>query len=55
VEVIKMSRWISKGRSFRGMGAVWSPNPEKVERTVKRMNSSQKRTFGRAAAREYYD
>ncbi len=47
-----MSKWISKGKNFRPIGAVWSSNPEKAERTIKKMNSSQKRAFGRAAAKK---
>ena len=46
--------WTNKGKYFRPMGAVWSSNPEKAERTIKKMSSSQKRSFGRAAARKYY-
>jgi len=48
-----MSKWVAKGKNFRPIGAVWSNNPEKAERTIKRMSSSQKRAFGRAAAKKY--
>ena len=48
-----MSKWVSKGKRFRPIGAVWSNNPEKAEQTIKRMSSGQKRAFGRAAARRY--
>jgi hypothetical protein len=50
---VKMSKWVAKGKNFRPIGAVWSNNPEKAERTIKRMSSSQKRAFGRAAAKKY--
>ena len=53
VEDIKMSRWVSKGKSFRGIGATWSSNPEKAERTLKSRSSGQKKAFGRSAARKY--
>jgi hypothetical protein len=49
-----MSSWVSKGKKFRPIGAVWSSNPEKAERTIKRMTPAQKRAIGREGARRYY-
>ena len=46
--------WVGKGKSFRPIGAVWSSNPSKAERTVKKMSSTQKRNFGRMGAKRYY-
>ena len=46
--------WTGKGKSFRPIGAVWSSNPRKAERTVKKMSSKQKRNFGRMAAKRYH-
>ena len=46
--------WVGKGKSFKPIGAVWSSNPFKAERTVKKMSSSQKRSFGRMGAKRYY-
>ncbi|EMR75241.1 hypothetical protein MBGDF03_00585 [Thermoplasmatales archaeon SCGC AB-540-F20] len=46
--------WTGKGKSFRPIGAVWSSNPSKAEKTVKKMSPTQKRNFGRYGARTYY-
>lgn len=46
--------WVGKGKSFKPIGAVWSSNPAKAERTVKKMLPSQKRNFGRMGAKRYY-
>jgi len=48
------STWTGRGRFFRPIGARWSSNPEKAERTLKGMSSEQKRNFGRSGARSYY-
>lgn len=45
--------WTGKGKSFRPVGAVWSSNPSKAERTLKSKSSSQKRSFGKYAAKKY--
>src|SRR3989344_3137836 len=45
--------WTSRGTYFRPIGAVWSNNPDKAERTVKGMSPEQKRNFGREGARRY--
>jgi len=51
-----MSKWTSKGSYFRPLGAVWSSNPEKAERTIKRtFTSSQKRSLARYGARKYHE
>jgi len=46
--------WMGKGKSFKPIGAVWSSNSSKAERTVKKMSPTQKRNFGRMGARMYY-
>ena len=46
--------WTGKGNSFKPIGAVWSSNPRKAEKTVKKMSPSQKRSFGRMGAKRYY-
>jgi hypothetical protein len=47
--------WTGKGKYFRPLGAVWSSNPEKAERTIKRtFNSHQKRTLAAEGARRHY-
>jgi hypothetical protein len=46
--------WTGKGKSFRPIGAVWSSNPAKAEKTVKKMSPAQKRSFGRIGAKRYY-
>lgn len=45
--------WTSKGTFFRPLGAVWSSNPRKAEKTIKKMSSESKRRFGRYAASKY--
>lgn len=47
--------YTSKGIWFRPLGAVWSANPRKAEKTIKRMSSRRKRIFGYFAARRYRD
>jgi len=46
--------WVGKGKSFRPIGAVWSSNPSKAERTVKKLSPVKKRSFGRYGAKTYY-
>ena len=46
-------KYTSKGTWFRPLGAVWSSNPRKAEKTIKKMTSAQKRIFGYKAARSY--
>ena len=40
-----MSEYLKQGKKNRPLGAVWSENPEKAEKTIKRMSSSEKRDF----------
>jgi predicted GIY-YIG superfamily endonuclease len=47
-------KYTSRGSYFKPLGAVWSSNPAKAERTVKKMTPAQKRAFGYAAARAYH-
>jgi len=46
--------WTGRGKSFRPVGAVWSKNPTKAEKTVKKMTPAQKKSFGRLGAKRYY-
>lgn len=46
-------KYTSRGSWFKPIGAVWSSNPRKAEKTIKRMRPAQKRAFGYAAARSY--
>lgn len=47
-------KWTSQGIWFRPLGAVWSTNPRKAEKTIKAMSPGRKRAFGRYAARVHY-
>ncbi|MBW2984760.1 hypothetical protein KY361_06590 [Candidatus Woesearchaeota archaeon] len=49
----KSKSWVGKGKWIRPLGAVWSSNPEKAERTIKRMSSKGKRVIGAIGARRY--
>lgn len=40
-----MSEYLKRGKKNRPLGAVWSNNPEKAEKTIKGKSSSQKRAF----------
>ena len=46
--------WVGKGKSVRPIGAVYSRNVRKAERTVKKMSPTQKRNLGRYGAKQYY-
>ena len=46
--------WVGKGSYFRPIGAIYSYNPRKAEKTIKAMSSNQKRSFGYFCARKYY-
>jgi predicted GIY-YIG superfamily endonuclease len=46
-------KYTSSGIWFRPLGAVWSRNPRKAEKTIKSWSSSRKRAFGSFAARKY--
>jgi predicted GIY-YIG superfamily endonuclease len=48
------STWTGGGSFFKPIGARWSSNASKAERTVKQMSPEQKRAFGRSGARKYY-
>ena len=48
------SSWVSKGKYFKPIGAVWSSNPRKAERTIKKMTPQKKRSFGRYGAKKYH-
>lgn len=40
-----MSEYLKRGKKNIPLGAVWSNNPEKAEKTIKNMSSSEKRDF----------
>ena len=46
-------KYTSRGTFFKPLGAVWSSNPRKAERTIKHMTPFHKRMFARFAARKY--
>jgi predicted GIY-YIG superfamily endonuclease len=46
--------YVGKGKFFKPLGAVWSSNARKAEKTIKKMTSTQKRSFGKYAAKKYY-
>jgi predicted GIY-YIG superfamily endonuclease len=50
---LSSNTWTGKGTSFRGMGAFTSNNPEKAERTIKRLKPHQKKYLARGAAIKY--
>lgn len=45
--------WTGKGIGFRPMGAFFSRNPEKAERTIKGLKPYQKRYLARGSAMKY--
>ncbi|MFH1828716.1 MAG: GIY-YIG nuclease family protein [Nanoarchaeota archaeon] len=45
--------WTGRGTFFKPIGAVWSTNPDKAEKTVKKMSPAKKRSFGILGARRY--
>jgi predicted GIY-YIG superfamily endonuclease len=49
------SSWVGRGTFFNPIGAIYSSNPRKAERTIKAMSSSQKRSFGYYCARKYHE
>lgn len=45
--------WVSKGKSWRPLGAFFSRNPEKAEKTIKGLEPYKKRYLARGAAMRY--
>jgi hypothetical protein len=45
--------WTGKGKHFKPIGAFWSSNPEKAEKTVKKMSASKKVSLGKMGAKRY--
>jgi len=45
--------WVSRGKSFRPLGAITSRNPEKAEKTIKKLKPYQKRYLSRGASMRY--
>ena len=45
--------WTGKGKYFKPIGAVWSSNPAKAEKTIKKMSPAQKIAIGREGAERY--
>lgn len=45
--------WTGKGTFFKPLGAFFSRNPEKAERTIKGLKPFQKRYLARGAAMRY--
>ncbi len=46
--------WVSKGKYFKPLGGLWSNNPEKAERTIKRLDNYSKRALAKKGAINYY-
>lgn len=49
----KKRTWVSKGKSFKPMGALFSANPEKAEKTIKKLKPHQKKYLAREGAMRY--
>ena len=49
----KGKTWVSRGKSWRPLGAFYSRNPEKAERAIKNLPAYQKRYLARGAAMKY--
>lgn len=45
--------WVSKGTNFKPMGAIFSRNPDKAERTIKKLKPHQKKYLTRGGAMKY--
>ena len=45
--------WVGKGKSWKPMGALYSKNPEKAERTIKKLKPHQKKYLARGGAIKY--
>ncbi len=45
--------WVSKGTNFKPMGAIFSRNPDKAERTIKKLKPYQKKYLARGGAMRY--
>lgn len=43
-----------RGTWFRPLAAMWSSNPRKAEKTIKRMSRTRKISLARFVARKYY-
>ncbi len=49
----KSKTWVGKGTKSKAKGAFISRNPEKAERTIKKLKPHQKRYLARGAAMRY--
>jgi len=45
--------WTGRGTFFKPLGAIWSTNPDKAEKTIKKMSAAKKRSLGKLGARRY--
>jgi hypothetical protein len=45
--------WVGKGEGFKPIGAFFSRNPEKAEKTIKSLKPYQKKYLARGAAMKY--
>ena len=45
--------WTGKGKRFKPIGALWSSNPAKAEKTIKKLSPAKKRSLGRLGAKRY--
>jgi len=49
----KSKTWVGKGKAWKPKGAFVSNNPEKAEKTIKKLKPHQKRYLARGAAMRY--
>jgi len=53
VKKTNSNTWTGKGEYFKPLGAFWSTNRYKAEKTVKRFSPTKKRAMARYGARKY--
>ncbi|MEK6827488.1 MAG: hypothetical protein AABX99_03325 [Nanoarchaeota archaeon] len=51
---VNSKTWVGKGLNFKPLGAFFSKNPEKAEKTIKNLKPHQKKYLARGAAIKYY-
>lgn len=53
VKSSKSKTWVGKGTAFKPLGAIYSRNPDKAERTIKKLKPHQKRYLARGGAMRF--
>jgi predicted GIY-YIG superfamily endonuclease len=51
---VNSKTWVGRGVGFKLLGAFFSSNPERAEKTIKKLKPYQKRYLARGAAINYY-